>query len=744
MAVTYANPPKSSGDASDLGYGQILGLIWRQRWWVVLGLLIGLGIGGLVTMRQKPTYLSTTQLLIEPNYQSKSRGTKVQDEFTDTDVQIDPATQISILQSSNLLMRAMDRLKARYPEFNPQIPGSIDFFKKDLTIVQLSASAGGKKNADPTKIFQIGYTSDNPSKTRDVLEALQEVYRDYNKEQQNKRIDDGLKFVRGRIPEIREQLQQSEGLLEQFRTKQGVIDPKSQAQAQTELLIKVQQDLQTTVSQLRELQQRYLGLQQELPLNPQQALLASRLSQSARYQGLLNELQKTELTLVQQQLRFKNNTPYVQQVLDQRQRQLGLLKTEASRVIGAAVNGASGDSLIAGGQLGALDLGLVNQLVDTQVNLQTMQARYYSLRETEQQLRSELQRYPKLLAQFDRLQPEVDLNRDTLNQLLKAEQELALELAQGGFDWQIIEQPQLGLKTGPSLTRNLILGAIAGLFLGGVIGFGREASDSGVHSSEELRNAVSLPLLGTVPTLYIEITNPSLIKLPFSKRQEIQPDMAQLIRWQPFRESLDLLYQNLNLHCLRKGIQSIVVTSALAGEGKSTLALGLAISAARLHQRVLLIDADLRRPSLHKLLNLPNDQGLSTLLAQVDPETESPMMGSDVNRSLRSNVSIVTSGPVVGDPAKLLSSEQMRRIVEAFKQTYDLVIVDSPPLLGMVDALVMGSYCDGVLLVGRLDRVTRPDLAQSMTMMKSLNVIGVVANGTAAPLGPSDYYAYAP
>ncbi|NJK52599.1 MAG: capsular biosynthesis protein, partial [Leptolyngbyaceae cyanobacterium SU_3_3] len=111
------------------------------------------------------------------------------------------------------------------------------------------------------------------------------------------------------------------------------------------------------------------------------------------------------------------------------------------------------------------------------------QARDRSLTNNEVKLRSDLKRFPSLLAEYNRLQPNVLVNRETLQQLLKARQELGLEIARGGFDWQSIEQPQLGKKTGPSWAKNLLLGAVSGLMLGSVAAFLRDAADDAVHTS---------------------------------------------------------------------------------------------------------------------------------------------------------------------------------------------------------------------------------------------------------------------
>ena len=703
------------------GYGQLFAVLLRRRLWMLSALGAAVGIAFVMTKLQQPTYVSSLQLLVEPIYQGKQgqgQGPNLNDQFADSNIQIDSGTQISLMTSSELLRKAMASLHGKYPEIDPEDSGSLSAFKSSLSVTQVTFT--GVKEKSATKIFQVIYTDNDPIKTKSVLETMQKVYQDYNLEQQKTRLAKGLAFIDQQLPQIENKVKQSENSLEQFRTDQEVIDPQVQAQAQAEALNRIQDELRTNSAQVEELQDRFASLQAQVGLAPEEAVIAARLNQSPRYQTLLNEIQKTELELVQQRLLFNDNTAEVQVLLDKRQEQVGLLQDEVNQVVGE-----SGDGTAI--QLGQLDLTLINNLVDAEVNLRALEARDTSLVNSEQQLRAELQRFPELLAEYGRLQPEIELNRDTLKQLLAARQELGLAIAKGGFDWQVVEEPQLGLKTGPSLARNLLLGAVVGLMLGGVAAFLREASDDVIHDAEDLRRQSGLPLLGMLPQFSVKAEAIRLpIALPFSRSEKSVLSSDQVVYWAPFREACDLLYKNIQLLDTSRSLKSLVVTSVLPGEGKSTLALGLAISAARLHQRVLLIDANLRSPHLHELLNLSNEQGLSTLLASRAPIPK--QIGSqDVETS--SNVSVLTAGSIPSDPVMLLSSQRMRDAIEIFEQSYDLVIIDAPSVSGKVDPILIGSCCDGILLVERVDRVTRTKMNQAIAMLSKLNIIGVVANG---------------
>lgn len=185
-------------------------------------------------------------------------------------------------------------------------------------------------------------------------------------------------------------------------------------------------------------------MEEQLNRSPQNALVASRLSQSTRYQGLLNEIQKSELALAQERLRFTDQTPNVQKLKEQLQGQKELLQQEVGRTLGgkSASGFTSGDSLLEKGQLGQIDLSLAGQLVETQTTIVALTARDQSLAQKENELRLEIKRFPPLLAYYNRMLPQLQFSRERLEQLLRAEQQLRQELSKGGFNWEVVEDPQ--------------------------------------------------------------------------------------------------------------------------------------------------------------------------------------------------------------------------------------------------------------------------------------------------------------
>jgi polysaccharide biosynthesis transport protein len=709
----YVNPVTET----EPGYGQLFAVLIRRLPWFLVVFIASIAIAGAITKRTPPTYKSSMQLLVEPNYQGKKEGTAGENKFTDINVEIDTATQLSLMQSSKVIQKAVEKLKPEYPDI------TVDEIKGALVVNQLRT---GEENL-PTKIFQVEYTAQDPDKTERILQAIQKVYLEYNREQQDERLRGGLRVVREQIKKVSEEVTNAESNLQRFRRTQNLIDPESQAKVLENNLNSILQERRTARSQFEEAKARYASLQQQLNRSPQKALVASRLSQSSRYQTLLNEIQKTELALAQERLRFTDETPQVQKLLEQRKEQMALLQQEVGRTLGGQSQNVevSNGSLLNQGQFGEIDLTLASQLVETQTNLLALAARDQTLAQKELQVRNELKGFPAKLAEYSRLQPQVQLSRERLQQLLKAEQELRQELAKGGFNWQVVEEPHRGFFIGPNLQQNLMLGAVVGLMLGSVVAFIREAADDSVHTTAELEKQAATPLLGTTPKLPPARARDSVFKLPFGKPEVLAPWTIQVLQSPPRWESMDLIYKNIELINSVSTYKSLMVTSALPDEGKSALALGLAMSAARLHKRVLLIDANLRDPSIHKQLNLPNEQGLSTLLAS-DVTLPNQI---NLQSSGSSYIDILTAGPTPADPAHLLSSPRMQELMSAFEESYDLVIVDGSPVLGLVDALLTASSCRSVVMAASIGRVTKNQLAQATAMLSKLNLIGVVANG---------------
>ncbi|HEY9598755.1 MAG TPA: Wzz/FepE/Etk N-terminal domain-containing protein, partial [Cyanophyceae cyanobacterium] len=284
--MTHSN---FQGAENDFGYGQLFAILLRRRFWL-LGVFCGvLAIATPLALSKKPTYKSSMQLLVEPYFQDRQQ--QGENPFTNSKVEVDYATQFNLMQSSQLIQRAVDLLHAEYPELK------VDEIKQSLTLSRIQGEG------TETKLVQVEYTNNDPIKTQKVLQAIQKVYQNFNLEQQKQRLTDGLAFINNQLSTTQESVNQTERQLEQFRRNQSLIDPVQQATTVANALNDIEQERQKLQAQYKETQAQYTALQQYLDRSSQEALTASRLSESSRYQALLNELQKTELALAQRRVK---------------------------------------------------------------------------------------------------------------------------------------------------------------------------------------------------------------------------------------------------------------------------------------------------------------------------------------------------------------------------------------------------------------------------------------------------------
>lgn len=192
----------------------------------------------------------------------------------------------------------------------------------------------------------------------------------------------------------------------------------------------------------------------------------------------------------------------------------------------------------------------------------------------------------------------------------------------------------------------------------------------------------------------------------------------------PISEAYRTLRTNIQFSSVDRSIQILMVASAQAGEGKSTVISNLAIAYAQEGKRVLLIDTDLRKPSLYRIFSLTNHCGLSNLLS------DQSNLQEVIKESYISNLSLITSGPTPPHPAEMLGSLKMKKLLEELQEQYDMILLDTPPLLAVTDGLIVSSLCDGVVLVIHAGKVKKAYVRKAKEKLDYVqaNIVGAVFN----------------
>jgi succinoglycan biosynthesis transport protein ExoP len=775
---------------------QVSTVLHRRRRIILSVSCLIMSVAGLLALMTKPTYQSYMQILVSTHSHaglpSKNAPKNADSLSGDSNVDaIEYNAQMKLMLSSMLIQKAVDLLRYNYPAITvEEIKGKKDK-QKSLIVTKVEES---KKNQPiHSQVLEVSYKANDPVKAQKVLQALEQVYEEYNTKQQQQRLVQGLSFFNERLPKAKNEVIQAEKNLEQFRKKNNLLDPEAQGKILLESLADTQKQLRITRAQIQDTKARYNYLQKELASSTHNALVASRLNQSSHYQILLDEIHKTDQALTNERQRYTDDSPVIQTLVQQRRTQIMLLRQEVKQALGAtslqdtqenkatpvaftksefpkSVQPAVGessklqtssntkvatDTTAVDNQIKQLfsvtgEAGIVQQqmleayqklkqeLINVQKTALGLSANEKSLVESEQNIRSELAKYQNLIAEYKRLLPEVEISHKTLEELIAAQRSTGLKIAEEGFNWQVLEEPQRGISLGTKRLWFLFGGILIGPILGVVIALLREWSSDTIYSPQTLQRLTNLRLLGIVPKLPQRSQKKKLFNLSLGGKKQTQtnqlPDATRnndsLLEYYtvlPSHKSLDITYQNIQISGFPFSCKSLMLTSSLSGEGKSTLAQGLALSGAHMHQRILLIDANLRKPHLHTTLELSNDWGLSLLLID---ETNSNIQ--EYIQPIHPTIDVLTAGPIPEDPVQLLSSKRMKELIELFKQTYDLVLIDAPSILGSVDARLIACMCDGIVLVGQIGQVTQTELTQATEIFSksNLNVIGIVANAS--------------
>jgi capsular exopolysaccharide synthesis family protein len=277
------------------------------------------------------------------------------------------------------------------------------------------------------------------------------------------------------------------------------------------------------------------------------------------------------------------------------------------------------------------------------------------------------------------------------------------------------------IPSAPNTRLNLVLGLLAGTAVGCGMSILRSALDNRIRGEADLRRITNTPLLGGIA---------------FDPGAARSPLLSQLGAQSPRAEAYRQLRTNLQFANVTGHARTVLVTSSLPGEGKSTTAANLAMSLAQAGNSVCLIDADLRRPMIAEYLGLGRDAGLTTALVGVaDVDDLLQPWGDD-------NLYVLTSGQIPPNPSELLGSEEMKKLIARLEQVFDSIVIDAPPLLPVTDAAVLSQHVGGVVLVVGAQKIRTNDLEKSLSALELVDadLLGIVMNLLPAK-GP-DAYSY--
>ncbi|WP_373524772.1 GumC family protein [Nostoc sp.] len=696
----FQDPGSINTEEEKWNLGLLVGAIIRRRGLLMVQVALGTTLlaGGLLFLMAKltnPQYAGHFQLLVEPvtAEEQLARSSTTRAQGLDIDVQrinielssLDYESQIRILQSPTLLYPVIREVRQLYPDT------SYETLVKNLNIARITTLSSDKKEQG-TKLIEVRYQDNNPEKVKFILNRLSQAYLKYSLKERQSQNQRGLQFINSQLPLMRQRVDSLQQQIQTLSQRYNIADPEQEGKQLIETIGKLDQAKAENQIQVAEAEAKRDSLVRQL----HNANLQSVLGNTTYYQDLLNQYQQIEGLIALESARLQPENPIMQDLLQKRRNLQSLLNQEANLVIKMATD-----------------------------SIAIAQSRSQAINQAQVEVNQKIRQLSAITRQYKNLHSQLALATDSFNKFASRREALQIDAAQQEIPWELTIPPRLELdESGQAIKVNNIskvrfLASIAVLavLLGVGVGFLIEIIQDLLYTKEEVKQAIRLPLLGAIPHNHSQ--------LPVLSAQMTQA-------FQSLSKNLRLLSKTYS------PIRSLIITSPEVGDGKSTIALHLAMTAAAMGQRVLLVDADLRHPKIHELLGLSNHQGLSYLLEN-SQDIQSVLQSS----SAGANLMVLTAGDSSLDPAKLFTSSGVEALFQTLQAMFDLLIVDTPPLLGLADTGLVAAHCDSLAVVVRLGKTSRPSVLAALEELKfsSISVLGVIANDGRETLSlPQSYY----
>jgi len=695
-------PEELLEQSSGLDLREFISVLMHRKKLVLATALTTMLLALLITLLMQPVYRADSTLKVE-RYAANSDIEILDGKVSRSDRDFFE-TQIQLIQTKSLARRVIDQLgletqlaplglvgKIKAAFSSDSNSGSVQpdttelLFLENLTVKPINNS----------QLLKISYDSNDPKLAADISNEVAKTFVRQNLERRFDTATTNKAYITDSIQVTKKSLEEAENRLNAYAKKHGIVQDI---------------DGQSTSSY-------------SLKKQAEEVIIAEkeRIEAEAAYNLYLKNPKNQDVAI------NTVNNPYILSL----QKAAARLETKFQSLKSKKSSQAR--------QLRRQIKGLQQQIRDESADIQgSLKSVFLRAQQKEEMLRAQFAKQ-KLNAlnlqgkstRYNTLAREVEINQIAYNKQL--DQLMSFTIAEniGTNNISVIDTAGIPTKKHkPSLRTNLAFGALLGLLLGMGIAFLREFIDDSIKTSDNLERLTGLPVLSQMPD--IEKLN--------SKQTALQTASAPK---SPIAESIRSLRTSLRFSTRNGSPHSIFITSTSAGEGKSTVALNLATAYAQAGSNVLLIDADLRNPSMHNLLGLENLKGLTNLLAGSEPDL-------DISRTcMVKQLRVITSGPIPPDPVELLSSNKMIDLIKMATEKYDHIIIDGPPVLGLADALVIANLSDATIISVQAGKTRKGELLNALKRLEraKANIVGSVLARVSRATNPDynqEYYTYTP
>lgn len=660
-AASFIAGDGNNDDAQVIDLKEIWAALFRNRLWIALIMLSFLALGVIATLLMTPIYQAGAAVQIDQEAK-KVLGT----EQTDASASIQDAerflkTQVGVINSravsravaqelrlfnNDKFLKAMNetgtvKATAQVPIADAKREKVLELLRKNL-FVELPPDS---------RIVRIGFSSPDPALTARVANSYAENYIRSNLQRKFDASSYARDFLRAQLDESQARLAEAERAAVDYARRSRIIDaaggtdsdgkPTGSRSLTTSTLVELSSEAASATAKRIAAEQRWRRVQKGQVLNLPEVLA------NLAIQNLLRERAELNASLEQESQRRREDFPSI------RQSQAKIAETD--RQINAIA------SNIRSSIKAEYDIALANE--------KALEGRVNEIKSSAFSEQSES-------IQLSILRREADTFRQQYEYLLRRFNELNAESGVQSNNITLVDRAAVPLKpSSPRLLLNLGLAFLGGLALSGLFVFGRQNFFDTLRTPDDLKRVLGLPLLGVIPKFAADAEPLEILADPKS----------------PLSESYSSLRSSLAL-ALPHGVpRAMAFVSTGASEGKSMACYATAIGFGRSGKRVLVIDLDLRRPNQHNYMGLPNKTGMSDVLSgsKTLQEVTSP--------TKHKGVSFIAAGPIPPNPAELLEPAVLKNIVQNSLENFDLILIDSAPVLGLADAVIIGSALEGIV-----------------------------------------------
>ncbi len=686
-------------------------VILRRKWIIITFFFIAITTALLGTFLMKPIYKSSVMIKIdqEPNV------VNFKDVYEKEGSEDYYQTQFKILKSRGLAKRIIRSMKL---DQNPEFAGKALWKKPQPETTENSATPNIEEDTNPalvdrfiknlsvepqprTRLVKVSYESQNPQLATSVTNEVAKVFINYNVESKFDASLQARDWLEKQLEDMKAKVERAEDALNKYVAQNGIIfmneGGDSKDKGGESMVTKRFGELSTQVVQATSDRVTKEVLFRESQRQNGESIPA--VQNNPLIQGLQKDLAAIESEYAQLSKIYKPDYPRMMRLKEQSNQLRKRIDAETKKA-----------------------------LEGLRVDYEAAARKEKYLSSALDKYRSEVTGQNEKMVQYSILKREADTNRELYNNLLQRLKEVGVTASLTASNIQILDRaevPRIPYK--PNKKKNLTIAILVGL-LGGIgLAFFVEYLDNTVKTSDDIEKEIALPSLGLVPELFKK------------GEQEVFQVIAHEDKRSPLSEAYRSIGTYIQFSSAGRPPKSILVTSARQGEGKTTTVVNIAVTLTHNYGKGIIIDSDMRRPMIHKIFDVNNSRGLSAFLAgHIE-------LDGLVQKTKVENLDVIPAGVIPPNPSELLSSYRFKDLIAELFPLYSFILIDSPPVLGLSDSLVVSTLIDGVVMVTRAGNTPKDAAVQARKLLQGVNakILGVILNGmTEADLKYGSYSYY--